>query len=108
MATRKLVSDRNTLLGTITYPDWWEARRLEARDGYIRLAVNRPMDRLMLYSAEAMNECAMSSFAVARAYCRDYPDAVRLYDITPEEFEKQPWCSFSPSAAYVRSLIGKD
>lgn len=106
MPTKKLISDRRMLLGTITYPDAWEADRLSRRDHFLRVAT-RPWVSFA-FDPKGCEEAMIQVFAIADGHSWQYPDAVRLCGITPEDFEKEPRCSFAPSAAYIRSLLGKD
>lgn len=100
--TRKLVSRTGTLLGTITYPADWEMSR-RRYGGRIRLAAWAPL-KLSFAEMSPDETVAVRDFGISDAHDWHFPDAVMLWGMTPEEFEKQPGCSFSPSAAYLRSL----
>jgi hypothetical protein len=107
--TKKLVSRKGTLLGTITYPAEWERDRARkgadgyAR-GYIRLMMWEPWKAFSV-APLADTPPAVLTFSICEAWSRDYPDAVQLEGITPEQFEQQPRCSFAPGAGYLRSLM---
>ena len=99
--TRKLISRRGTLLGTVTIPASWA----EAIDRDRLLRFYRPPARLLTYSAETVPE-TIAVGILALAHHIEYPAAVILHGLTPEEFETLPGCSFAPGAAYLRSLLG--
>ena len=107
MRAWKLISTKGTLLGTITFPKHWEcyledggSARFEYRDLGTRFAMRSPSlpERL----------CSSPTYEVgtlARAWNWPTSDGLLLCDITIEQFEQLPGCSFSASAAYLRSLL---
>lgn len=98
--TRKLYSRKGTLLGSVSYPRHWDEYLRE--QNYFRFAI-RP--KLSWNDAEPS-----APLDIRTGEMTLYPGergAVMIYGVTPEEFETLPGCSFSPSAAYIRSLLEK-
>jgi hypothetical protein len=99
----KLISNRDTLLGTIVFPYEWEdlgkvyggsfsfqLGRL-IRAGEMEARINVPVD--------------LRTVGIVWRKHPDHGPVVILHGITPEEFEKIPNCSFQPGAGYIRSLM---
>jgi hypothetical protein len=107
MATRKLVSRKGTILGTITFPDHWVPRMEEYRGSAVRFHYESPEERASLrrFLAPATGHEIHLQRVAGIVQSWGMRDAVELLDITPEEFETMPGCSFAPGAAYMRSLI---
>lgn len=107
--TRKLVSRKGTLLGTITYPLEWEMIRKERGDDgrareYVRVALYAPL-RFTAFDALGSEAATIETLEIFDAWSGDYPDAVQIRGVTLERFEQQPGCSFAPGAGYLRSLV---
>jgi hypothetical protein len=98
---RKLVSRKGTLLGTVTFPSHWG--ELIERQGGVRFALRKPL-RISDMLAEASVETLMQTGALYQAHDYNHRDALILDGVMLEEFEAMPDCSFSPSAAYLRSI----
>ena len=109
--TFKLISRKETLIGTVTVPLHW-AYMLVGRDRpdtawpaveftYLPEEARSPWFYLR-DGAEAITyqRCAL----VYRRWTKFGP-AVELRGITPEQFETIEGCTFAPSAAYIRSLL---
>lgn len=102
--TWKLVNNRDdTVLGTVTFPDHWEAR-LTSPTGWVRVAFPLEMDLSVYWKKDFDMTVPQRSFVIERSH--RVKGAVQLHGATPEEFEKIPGCSFAPGAAYLRSLLG--
>lgn len=100
----KLVSSKDTLLGSVTFPGPWEAQ-LE-RAGYINFMAEPRFDVRQTFGAMAADEAPTIRHArIANAPWSKYAGAVVLHGITLEEFEKLDGCTFSPGAGYLRSLV---
>lgn len=97
----KLVSySHDTLLGHIDVPDEW---RDWFERGVARMSV---MPKRWEYKAEALVSAEqLQIVTIMKAYGSQYPDAVAIVEGSIEEFEKLPGCSFTPSAAYLRSHL---
>lgn len=106
MTTHKLISAKGTLLGTITYPEYWEMERNSHR-GSVRRAycLGLSFREMQADVAIPLMTPTVKQFVIERGHSFDYPDAVMLWGITPEEFEQMPGCSFAPGAGYLRSLV---
>src|SRR6185369_11993165 len=104
MATRKLVSKDGTVIGTVAFPNHW-LYWLSNRQA-VRFMVPQPM--IARYGDAGMAHCDLS---VAAGMLCDWQTkigeaAVLLVNIDLETFETVPGCSFAPSAAYLRSIVG--
>ena len=103
-ATYKLVSRKGTLLGTITIPDYED--QILRQQGGVQIAY---MPCLATYTGISPSSPVVPEMVqvvtIHRSYCYEHHDAVEMYGVTLEEFEKMPGYSFAPSAAYLRSLI---
>lgn len=103
-ATHKLVSAKGTLLGTITIPNR-EDQLLRERGG-VQIAYMAGLSLLAMgYDPYASVPETTQIVTIHRSDCSEYRDAVAMYGVTLEEFERMPGYSFAPSAAYLRSLI---
>lgn len=106
--TFKLVSRRETLLGTVTVPLHW-ASMLLRRDGWPEVRFNYFPDKRHGFLRDWGREPDTSvchSIATLRYHdWTPFGRAVELWGITPEQFEELEGCSFAPSAAYIRSLL---
>lgn len=100
---RKLVSRKGTLLGTVTFPSHW-GETIEAQEG-VRFHLRKPL-RISDMLADASVEALIQTGVLYKAHDYIHRDALILDGVTLEEFEAMPGCSFSPSAAYLRSIIG--
>jgi len=91
----KLESPSGTLLGTITIPAHWAERLRE------RTMIQFPLSSLSDYDTDegVLLRCGMLAQSTG-----NYRDALMLFGITPEEFERLPGCAFMPGAAYLRSV----
>src|SRR5215467_12225628 len=104
MKQYKLVSINNTLLGTVTVPDEW-FNAINQQHG-VRAAMVAPINVRKynptgkVYALE-MQKCV----TLRRAYFSDLKDALFLMEGTIEQLEEMPECHFSPSMAYMKSLI---
>ena len=108
MATRKLVSRKGTLLGTITFPDhWmerWQSSSLRGESVWM-FAIIPPMTLRSYTDMSADLQVSFKQGGLSRAFSYQYPDALELHGVTLEEFEQVPGCSFAPGAGYLRSLL---
>lgn len=108
LATRKLYSPNNTLLGTITFPAYWEQTlekqnwvrfriwtEREARDAFAILSDDKPFSDI----------APMRIGTIERRHGWLNDGGVYLHDVSLEEFERIPGCSFTPSAGYIRSIM---
>ena len=101
-ATRKLYSGKGVVLGTITYPAEWELY-IRKRGG---ITVRFAEAMLGFYDPSAHISPSIRTFALFLHYGNQAErEGLQLQGITLEEFEKQPGCSFAPSAAYLRSIV---
>lgn len=100
VVSRKLYSRKDTLLGTISYPAHWDLTLKKQR--WVRFYAYDPKARW--YSPELSSETVHARVGVLERMYADH-DGVYLHEISLEEFERIPGCSFSPSAAYLRSLM---
>jgi hypothetical protein len=98
-ATRKLVSQKGTMLGVITFPAKWEERLNEGRS--VHFHIYQP---LRAFPAPGESEMFRRGMICSTSH-ELMKDAVMLAGINLEEFEMQPGCSFAPSAAYLRSIV---
>ena len=97
---RKLYDRRGTLLGLVVIPYDWDDY-LRRQRGY-RFVVTKPRSlRDYLETPSKPQEFRTADVVLSR----HENGAVELYGISLEEFETLPGCSFSPSAAYLRSII---
>ena len=92
----KLESPSGTLLGTITIPARWAERLRE------RTMIQFPLSSLSYYDTDdgALLRCGMLAQSTG-----NHPNALMLFGITPDEFERLPGCAFMPGAAYLRSVM---
>jgi len=98
--TRKLVSHKGTMLGVITFPAQWEDY-LNMHDS-VQFPIRQPLQTVYTTNIPEFTNVIGHIYRVPHELLKD---AVALAGISLEEFEKQPGCSFSPSAAYLRSII---
>ena len=97
----KLVSDRDTLLGTLLVPPGieQELRRHHA----VRFMLRLPPPTVADLVDHA--NCAIRVDVVTIWLDTRRGDTVRLWNATPEAIEQVPGFHFMPGAAYLRSLI---
>jgi hypothetical protein len=103
IVTRKLYSHKGTLLGTVNYPEEWD-ERIQGHRGFRMHWMPATADLLRYIHDDESSKTAVRTFVIHESYHER--GAVEIYGVTPEEFEQMPDCSFSPGAAYIRSLIG--
>lgn len=107
--TFKLVSRRETLLGTVTVPLRWASMLLRDRSGWPEVRFHYwPDGRGSMFRAYLEEESTLTYSMGAIRYhdwTPEFGPAVELLGITPEQFERLEGCSFAPSAAYIRSLL---
>lgn len=104
-AVYKLESSAGTLLGTIVIPDQWNYY-IQMRER-VEFAVPEPSMFSDCASAGDHFErgsTPMICYALLARSHGNYPDALMLFGITPEAFERLPGCAFMPGAAYLRSI----
>lgn len=97
--TRKLVSPRGTLLGTITYPEWGE-RQLQQRGVWqFPFMIETPVRWY-----DPSQDPGIGGMVY---YCclEKAQGGVMLSGCSLEQFETIHGCSFAPGAAYLRSLL---
>ena len=94
----KLESSNGTLLGTITIPLNW-AEKLRER-GEVQFALSPTTG----FGGDADEPMMLRTGLLAKSF-GNHPDALMLFGITLEEFERLPGCSFMPGAGYLRSVI---
>lgn len=98
---RKLVSRKGTLLGVVTYPADWERWLADRQSASFHVAPNvfvRAYEKF-----DPNTELLVKTGTLVRSL--HMRDAVELYGISIEEFEQLDGCTFSPSAAYLRSIV---
>jgi hypothetical protein len=97
----KLVSPKDTLLGHVDVPDHWFGENYDS-------SVSVPMafwyHKGDMFDPDLVGHIEIKTITLSRAGWSRYRDSVILIQGTLEEFEGLPGCSFSPSAAYLRSL----
>ena len=99
---RKLYSSRETILGSLIYPDEWEREIVER--GHYRLAFMPIAERSFSYRGEPhISSSTIRTFVLHIPWVDRH--GILLAGCTPEEFEKVPRCGFIPGAAYIRSLV---
>ena len=108
--TFKLISRRDTLLGTVTVPAAW-AERLLQRGAWPEVRFHYWPDGRGSLLRYWLAEEQTLTYSVATIRYHDWtPEfgpTVELYGITPEQFERLEGCSFSPGAGYLRSLLSE-
>lgn len=98
----KLYSPKETLLGIITLPAWAGEQLREYH--VVQMAwTPRMLARGFRPEADAAAFVEVTRCLLTRARCD--PNGVELWGVTLEQFEQMQGCSFSPSAAYLRSLV---
>lgn len=95
-ATFKLESPNGSLLGTVAVPDYWAD--ILRKQGFMHFTP--PLDISVFPTGNEISRYG----TLARSYGR-HPDALMLVGMSLEVFEKIEGCSFSPSAAYLRSIV---
>lgn len=95
----KLASDKGTLLGTVIIPRYWA--------DYIRERGAVQFSTILYPIHWHIEKSDMEMIATQGCLYRshDIRDAICLYGVSLEEFEQLDGCSFSPSAAYIRSVL---
>lgn len=96
----KLASPKGTLLGTITIPFEW-SEQIQG-SGQVRFYVSPGLPGFMFRPEEFM-PVNIHHGVLVRSHA--ISDAVELWGIPLEKFESLRGCSFSPGAAYLRSII---
>lgn len=99
---RKLYSRVGTILGSVTYPDFWDEAVQAVGNIRVRL---RPPTPVTFTPAGDEPTYAPDRTVIIRRHHRD-PHGVCIEGCTPEEFEAIEECTFQPGAGYLRSLIG--
>ena len=96
----KLASPKGTILGTITIP----CHVAEMFEKEYQVPVYMPPKWLASYQ-EWRNDTPIETnmMVLTRSYA--VPGALELWGTSIEEFEKLDGYSFSPSAAYLRSIV---
>lgn len=87
----KLTSPTGTLLGTVTIPKRWGTHLQECQPVFFRIG------RILSPTFDIKAGYIVLSHAMR--------GAVELHGCSIEEFEQIDGCSFSPSAAYLRSVL---
>lgn len=90
-----------TLLGTITIPGHW-VEILHERKSVEFAKVDAPKFGWMTESANS-EPLQYKVGCLQQSY--EHRDGLYLHGLSIEEFETMEGCSFSPSAAYLRSII---
>lgn len=101
----KLVSPKDTLLGHIDVPNYWNGGL--DRAGCVSVPFLPPL-RIACSKFSGMEmdvPVEVSTIVIMRAGWSQYRGAVYLARGTIEELEALRDCSFSPSAAYLRSIV---
>src|SRR5690349_9252485 len=103
----KLESTEGTLLGTIMIPASWDDKlRLRGR---MEFFVPEPVaadECGLLRDRSHANSTLMVRHALMTRSNGNHRDALMLFGVSPEEFERLPGCAFMPGAAYLRSVAG--
>lgn len=100
--TAKLMSPKGTVLGIIGFPAHW-AEQMERYQDTPGFNFVPPLDpRLFSYGAPS-NLDNLTHGTLRRSHFEQ--GAFELYGMSLEQFEKIPGCSFSPGAAYLRSIV---
>jgi hypothetical protein len=101
----KLISEKGTLLGVLTVPHY-VADMLAVRE-IVQFVIDPPVCFTRSFFDEAIPppHVVHEGLIVRTARAEFRQDGVQIYGVSLEELEKVPGWSFSPSAAYLRSLI---
>jgi len=100
--TRKLYSRAGTVLGTVTYPAELDLYIRKQRGVRVRFAAAMPG----FYDPAVHISPTVRTFELfLHSGNHAEKEGLQLQGITLEEFERQPGCSFAPSAAYLRSVV---
>lgn len=100
----KLVSPKDTLLGHIDVPNHWEY--YFKKNGHFTTFIMPDMSKFA-FSNEVLPaaEIIADRITLIDAYWSQYEKAVCIVEGKIEDLEKLPNCSFSPSMAYIKSLM---
>lgn len=97
----KLVSQRDVVLGTITVPSHWaETLRKEHR---VKFYYSPPISFGSAFGNLPITVDLTIGW-LERSF-GNHSDALVLHGMSLEQFESCRGCSFSPSAAYLRSIV---
>lgn len=100
--THKLYDRRGVLLGTVTIPPRWSAE-IKERRGF--RFVLRESATSILHVEPLSYTATMRTVELTETRPYNQEPGLLLYGCSLEEFERLDGCSFSPSAAYLRSVI---
>ena len=95
----KLFSDKDTLIGLISFPSTWGYYLRE--NGSVTFPVSPRLEPVGFGLADSVPLIEIRHGAL---YQNGYGGVI-LCGISIEEFETLPGCSFSPSMAYLRSIV---
>jgi hypothetical protein len=99
-----LVSAKDTLLGTVTIPEYWAQRIERDRIYEFMYAPSIPVVPYNTLDLANMNFTVYKGVLELAQYSQ-YRNALLLWYLTPEQFEQIDGCAFSPGAGYIRSLV---
>ena len=103
MANFKLVSREGTLLGVVTLPS--DVSNYLEKYRSAEMAVIPSLPSIAQHKPDDLVSTSLRKVVFFLAYHPEIPGAVGMEGLTIEEFERLPNCSFSPSAAYLRTFI---
>jgi len=95
----KLESSKGSLLGSVTIPhDWADILQYK---GCVQFMMGDPFP---LWCTEIdLNELTYRQGAISKGH--KFDNSVIIFGVSLEEFETCDGCSFSPGAAYIRSIV---
>ena len=96
----KLASPKGTILGTITIPCHVAEMFEKEYQVHVYMPPRRPT-----YYQQWKNDTPIEITTMVLTRSHAVPGALELWGTSIEEFEKLDGYSFSPSAAYLRSII---
>jgi hypothetical protein len=102
LATRKIYSQKGTLLGTVTYPEEWDSQVVQRGGFRIAFFVDKRSIRELLETDAIAVPDVRTLLIVPSVHEKG---AVKIIGVSMEEFEQMPFCSFQPGASYIRSLM---
>ncbi len=97
----KLVDQHGTILGVITIPGHWDECLAESRSVRFAVCDGPPIRAYQDFDPSAA--ILVQYGGLTRSYAMR--GALELWGISLEQFEKMDGCTFSPSAAYLRSIM---
>jgi hypothetical protein len=98
--TYKLESVAGAILGTVTVPTHWID--LIQKLGGVQLCFSGAVSKYVEHDDDGTVVLRHAALYPSRG---NYPDALMLVGASLEEFERIPGCSFTPGAAYLRSVV---